>query len=372
MGTSQRNHSQRAQSRLTSKDYKIDHDASYVPQSDASQVFDRMLCAEPESILYLSPSVADVPRCEAFSSPEMAMDVDAPPSTVIDHYWLLNSSLNSDFDQFNDLQKLMSMTVQYPSQYQQPATLQPSYYESSFMTAPSFPPLEVPFQSEPYSMGEIQPTTSYPAMAGMTAMTSTPVPTLYPTSVPNTEPILQSRNGRGKKASYSLALPTNVPVYIYPSIPSASSSSMSSPVSPTPSCQVNSVRPRQQARGSKRSRPHTPETRDIFKCDRCPKEFDRRYNYTQHYRTHSPNKDFKCVYDGCNAAFHRKADLQRHQLRHTGELPIKCKFDCGANFRRVEAMTRHCKQVHPQDYSAYKHQKEQQRASKNANARERR
>jgi uncharacterized Zn-finger protein len=181
---------------------------------------------------------------------------------------------------------------------------------------------------------------------------------------------LQSRNGRGKKASYSRALPTPMPVYIYPGIQSATSTATTSPVSPTPSCEV--VRPRQQARGSKRSRPHTPETRDIFKCDRCPKEFDRRYNYTQHYRTHSPNKDFKCCYDGCNAAFHRKADLQRHQLRHTGELPIKCKFECGANFRRVEAMTRHCKQVHLQEYLAYKHQKEQQRASKNTNARERR
>ncbi|KAF9365500.1 hypothetical protein BGX34_009743 [Mortierella sp. NVP85] len=370
MGTSQRNHSLRAQSRLTSKDYKLDHDASYVPQSDPSQVLDRMFCAEPESLLYLPTSVSDVSR--PFPSPEMAMDVDAPPSAVINQYdhWL-NSSLNPDFDQFNNLQNLMNMPVQYQSQ---PPPLQTSYYDpSSFMAAYSSPfPLEatsLPFPSESY-MGDI-PATTY--STSTTSMTCTaPVQTLYPASVPNTEPVLQSRNGRVKKASYSLALPTNVPVYIYPSIQSAPSSSASSPVSPTPSCQVNSVRPRQQVRGTKRSRPHTPETRDIFKCDRCPKEFDRRYNYTQHYRTHSPNKDFKCCYDGCNAAFHRKADLQRHQLRHTGELPIKCKFDCGANFRRVEAMTRHCKQAHPQDYLAYKHQKEQLRASKNANARERR
>ncbi|KAF9345964.1 hypothetical protein BGX34_004323, partial [Mortierella sp. NVP85] len=162
---------------------------------------------------------------------------------------------------------------------------------------------------------------------------SAPVPTSYSTSVQNTEPVLQSHNGQVEKDSYSLALPMDEPVYIY-------------------------------------LQPHTPETQDTFKCDRCPKEFDRRYNYTQHYRTHDPNKDFKCDYDGCDAAFHRKADLQRHQLRHTGELPIKCKFECGANFRRVEAMVRHCKQAHTQEYLAYKRQREQQKASRNPNAME--
>ncbi|KAI8352782.1 hypothetical protein B0O80DRAFT_367758, partial [Mortierella sp. GBAus27b] len=80
--------------------------------------------------------------------------------------------------------------------------------------------------------------------------------------------------------------------------------------------------------------------RETFQCDKCPKQFDRRYNFVQHHKTHSEVKEYRCDFQGCDSAFHRKADMQRHRLRHTGELPIKCHF-CDARFRRVEAQKRH-------------------------------
>ncbi|KAF9939622.1 hypothetical protein BGZ65_010020 [Modicella reniformis] len=97
-------------------------------------------------------------------------------------------------------------------------------------------------------------------------------------------------------------------------------------------------------------RAETPMTPEIFQCDVCTKEFTRRYNYAQHYKTHSPDKEFICHEQGCTSAFHRKADLERHRLRHTGELPIKCLF-CDAAFRRVEAQKRHCLQEHREVYN---------------------
>lgn len=113
-----------------------------------------------------------------------------------------------------------------------------------------------------------------------------------------------------------------------------------------------------QPKGRSRNVPDMPENRETFQCDKCPKQFDRRYNFVQHHKTHSEVKEYRCDFQGCDSAFHRKADMQRHRLRHTGELPIKCHF-CDARFRRVEAQKRHCQQEHREAYSCYLEEKRQ-------------
>ncbi|KAF2432662.1 hypothetical protein EJ08DRAFT_126882 [Tothia fuscella] len=75
----------------------------------------------------------------------------------------------------------------------------------------------------------------------------------------------------------------------------------------------------------------------------CNWVFDRKYNYTQHLKTHNPNreKNHLCSFKGCSRRFSRNADLERHfDSKHRNAREFKCIY-CPSGFNRKDTLRRH-------------------------------
>ncbi|KAI8343754.1 hypothetical protein BC941DRAFT_412236 [Chlamydoabsidia padenii] len=70
----------------------------------------------------------------------------------------------------------------------------------------------------------------------------------------------------------------------------------------------------------------------------CGKVFNRKYNLSSHWITHSAQRNYVCSV--CPKAFVRRHDLKRHSRIHTGETPHKCCY-CQRGYGRADALQRH-------------------------------
>ncbi|CAD5117039.1 DgyrCDS5866 [Dimorphilus gyrociliatus] len=75
-----------------------------------------------------------------------------------------------------------------------------------------------------------------------------------------------------------------------------------------------------------------------FKCNRCPRAFNRNDKLQQHIRFHDGNKPFKCK--DCSYSTVDNATLKKHMLIHTGERPHVCQI-CSLELRTSSALTVH-------------------------------
>ena len=81
----------------------------------------------------------------------------------------------------------------------------------------------------------------------------------------------------------------------------------------------------------------SPATK-LHKCPLCEKSFSRKYNMSQHCKTHYQEKSFECEY--CHKLFHYKRYLQWHLLTHTKERPLKCDH-CSKRFCSQGMLAKH-------------------------------
>merc|ERR1712039_643849 len=79
-----------------------------------------------------------------------------------------------------------------------------------------------------------------------------------------------------------------------------------------------------------------------FECKECGKKFVTKGNLTQHYRTHSGEKPFKCKHPkcGCGRAFSQKQQVDRHIKRALKIREYKC-TQCDMAFTTKYELTAH-------------------------------
>ncbi|RKP37418.1 hypothetical protein BJ085DRAFT_7875, partial [Dimargaris cristalligena] len=58
------------------------------------------------------------------------------------------------------------------------------------------------------------------------------------------------------------------------------------------------------------SRLKSPKPNKLFVCPKCHDEFERRYDFNRHLKTHSKEKPFACP--KCDQEFTRKDNFDRH------------------------------------------------------------
>jgi hypothetical protein len=75
------------------------------------------------------------------------------------------------------------------------------------------------------------------------------------------------------------------------------------------------------------------ENQFLHKCHICPKAFKRKFQLTEHMRTHTGNLPYKCPH--CSKSFARKFSLKDHLNLHTGAKPYSCTLCQKAFARRV-------------------------------------
>lgn len=73
----------------------------------------------------------------------------------------------------------------------------------------------------------------------------------------------------------------------------------------------------------------THKGQKAFKCMKCNKEFEQRYQLVLHVRVHTGEKPFSC--DFCGKTFSQNSGRIVHMRVHTGEKPYFCK-KCGNSF----------------------------------------
>jgi hypothetical protein len=76
------------------------------------------------------------------------------------------------------------------------------------------------------------------------------------------------------------------------------------------------------------------------KCHICPKAFKRKFQLTEHIRTHTGNLPYQCTH--CSKSFARKFSLKDHLNLHTGAKPYSCTL-CQKTFARRVTLNVHIK-----------------------------
>jgi hypothetical protein len=86
-----------------------------------------------------------------------------------------------------------------------------------------------------------------------------------------------------------------------------------------------------------------------FRCESCPKIFQRISHLRSHNRIHSDEKPFACLV--CGKSFARQPDLTRHGMLHSGDKRFSCcgslrsglQWGCRKKFTRADGLARHWK-----------------------------
>lgn len=92
---------------------------------------------------------------------------------------------------------------------------------------------------------------------------------------------------------------------------------------------------------------HLAEKPLNYVCDApgCGKGFLTQSNLKEHSHTHSDDRPFICNVEGCNGRFKLQKTLRIHSLTHTEQPPINCET-CGAGLKHKRMLAQHMKRVH--------------------------
>ncbi|KAI5749338.1 hypothetical protein M8J76_006567 [Diaphorina citri] len=88
-----------------------------------------------------------------------------------------------------------------------------------------------------------------------------------------------------------------------------------------------------------------PESKSLYKCDRCPKKFSSLAKYNFHVSNHGVDKPFQCF--KCEKRFRSKLGLDEHEAKHTGRYEYECNA-CGKGFQNKSYLIVH-QRVHSTD-----------------------
>lgn len=92
------------------------------------------------------------------------------------------------------------------------------------------------------------------------------------------------------------------------------------------------------------------DTKFIYKCNVCGKEYNSKSNCHRHLKTHTHAKVYKC--NDCDKTYMHRYELKMHRRIHTGEKPFKCSI-CTRAFNESGNLRRHMK-IHAGDDTPYK------------------
>ena len=87
----------------------------------------------------------------------------------------------------------------------------------------------------------------------------------------------------------------------------------------------------------------------LHACPDCHYVTKARSHFTDHLRTHTGEKPFKCDSPGCTYTATQRAHLQGHMRKHTGERPFSCTwqgcvYKCGTSSKLALHTRTHTKE----------------------------